>query len=390
MDNSSETLVEIPPPEVSPAPNSGLGLGLVSVAMVAGVVLLVLATRPELPQFDWEQRTGPGIVNLDSLVAVADGFAMLSGMTAEGVLLWSSRDGVEWRSQALRGAPNQLAEVDDGLIAYGGISGRLLQPAGESWLESDLDIVFPDEIRSRQSSGRPSVVGTEEGILAMSISGDVWWSADGMDFRRAVSEPEWGPGTEVDLVVDSACHPPSRTSPDVPPVVVTDSRLFTLTATNPSEPFGVWPVCEPRAWVSDDGSEWRRISTLTAGNGYVYDFAWREGRFTAVGGYGIGKPAVWTSTDGVTWETIDSFPEVAGYDLYTVAAGPAAWVVLGQTDEQSSPVGWTSLDGVCWEPLPWEATGTDVAVGDHSVLILDRTSYPEVWRGSLTGGTGSC
>jgi hypothetical protein len=172
--------------------------------------------------------------------------------------------------------------------------------------------------------------------------------------------------------------------------VVTNSRVFTLTSTNPAEPFGVWPVCEPRVWVSDDGSEWARVSTLTAEEGYVYDFAWRKGRFTAVGGFGIGEPAVWTSTDGTTWELITTFPEVPGFDLYTVGAGPAAWVILGQTDEESRPVGWTSLDGVCWEPLPWEAAGTDVAIGDDAVLILDRTRYPEIWRGSVTGGAGSC
>jgi hypothetical protein len=29
-------------------------------------------------------------------------------------------------------------------------------------------------------------------------------------------------------------------------------------------------------------------------------------------------------------------------------------------------------------------------VGGDAVLILDRTTYPDLWHGSLTGGTGSC
>lgn len=389
MDNSSEILVEIPPPEVSPAGPNKWALIVVSLASLAAVVAFALATSPRIPAFEWEERTGPAAVNLDSLVATADGFAMLSGMTVDGVLVWSSTDGVEWHSQHLRGAPTQLAEVDEGLLAFADIEGHLLEHEGETWVEAESNIVFPDQIRSRQSSGRPSVIGTGSGMLAMSLFGDVWLSRDGADFEEVVSDPDWGPSAEIDLVVNSSCRPPSRTSPDVPPIVATDAGLVALVADNPSEPFGVWPVCDPQVWLSQDGSEWSRAGAMTEATGYVYDFAWRDGRFTAVGGYGIGEPEVWTSTDGMNWETL-AFLDIGGHDLYAVAAGPAAWVILGQADEQSNRVGWTSLDGLCWETLPLEVAGSDVAVSSETVLLLDRTEYPEIQTGSVTGGTGSC
>jgi hypothetical protein len=99
---------------------------------------------------------------------------------------------------------------------------------------------------------------------------------------------------------------------------------------------------------------------------------------------------VWTSSDGLAWEQLSSFEEDQTFDLYTVASGPAGWVILGQTEEQSTPLGWVSRDGECWEALPWEVAGSDALVGTGEMLILDRTTYPESWHGSLTGGTGSC
>jgi hypothetical protein len=390
MDKSKEIVVEIPPPEVPPGQVSRWVLVAVSTAMIGAVVVFVLATAPRIPPFEWRLVTGPMSVNLDSIVGTAEVFALLSGMTSEGVLLWWSDDGVEWESQPLRETRTQLAGFGDRLFAYGDIQGHLLVPVDEGWLATEGDVAPPDEVRSRQGSGRPSIVATNPGMLAMSILGDVWWAPDDQDFEIVIAEPEWGEGAEVGNVFDSACRPPKRTSPDVPPVLATDNGLVALVSSNPDEPFGIWPVCEPRLWVSPDGRDWTATEVGLEDGAYVYDVAWRDGRFTAVGGYGIGEPEVWSSSDGRDWSPLLAFPGSSGTDLYTVAAGPAGWVVLGLTEEDSDQLGWTSLDGVCWEPLPQGVSGSDAVVGGDAVLILDRTTYPDLWHGSLTGGTGSC
>ncbi len=387
----SDTVVEIPPPEAAPVEGRRWGLAVTLLALMVGLTVFVSATTPQVPPIEWERHLGPeGSINLDSLVATTDGLAVLSGMTVEGVLLWSSPDGADWRSQPLSGAPSQLATIDDGLIAYGVRGGRLMVPDGEGWSEAGDGIVFPDEVRSRQGSGRPSLVGADEGFVAMSLFGDVWWSENGTGFDRVVSNPDWGPGSEVELAFDSVCRPPTRTSPDVPPMVDNDSGLVAMISSNPGEPFGIWPVCEPRVWFSDDGRSWTDSDATLGEGGYVYNLAWRDGLYTAVGGYGIGLPAVWTSTDGEDWEPIDSFGSLTDIDLYTVEAGPAGWVILGRDSQGSGSVGWTSLDGLCWESVPWYVSGGDTAVTSEHIVILDRTTYPEIWGGAATGGSGSC
>ncbi len=390
MTKPVDTLVEIPPPEVPPAGTNWWGLSVVSLAMIAGVVVFASATSPRIPTFEWGPHTGPPEVNLDSLVATDDGFAMLSGMTAEGVVLWTSVDGSGWKSQPLSAAPSQLASIDEGLFAYSVLQGRMIERVGDRWIEAPGVTNFPDEIRARQSSGRPSIIGFGGGMLAMSLFGDVWWSADRVEFDEVVTDPGWGPGSEVELAFDSMCNPPSRTSPDVPPVVETDAGLLALISRNPAEPFGLWPVCEPRVWLSSDGATWTATESTLEGGAYVYDLAVREGVINAVGGYGIGQSAAWTSSDGVNWEPMTQPAVDAGIDLYAIEADSAGWVILGRQTEGSGTVGWTSVDGVCWEELPWQVGGLATAIEDEHLLILDRTSYPEIWRASVTGGSGSC
>lgn len=366
-------------------------LVLMLIASLAGLFVIVSITEPRIPPLEWTRQLGPSdSVNIDSLVGTNDGFALLSGMTAEGVVLWWSDDGSSWSSQTLQGAPSQLAPLDNGLLAYSVRIGRMLESVADQWLEAEDNLVFPDEVRSRQGSGRPSLVDTQNGLLALSLYGDVWWSQDRATFDLVVADPAWGSGSEVDLAFDSVCRPPTRISPDAPPVVETESGLVALVSSNPAEPFGIWPVCEPEVWFSDDGSTWTGSGAILGDGAYVYNLAWRQGRFTAVGGFEIGTPAVWTSTDGIDWEPIGTFASVADADLYTVEAGPAGWVILGRNSEGSGTVGWTSLDGLCWLPLPLPVSGSDSAVTTEHILIVDRTTYPVVWRGAVTGGNGAC
>jgi len=385
-----EAVVEIPTSERSPTISRRWIFGATTVGLIAGLVVIIATTRPANPSLDWARQTGPsGPINLDSLVATSDGFALLSGVTADGVLLWSSRDGTSWESQPLAGSPSQLAAVGDLLVAYEVGGGRILTPDGGAWIEGE-EIEFPDEIRSRQGSGRPSLVADESGFVVTSILGDVWWSADGSEFEIVVADPEWGPGQTVEVPFDSACRPPTRISPDVPPIATTDSGFAALISSNPAEPFGIWPVCEPQLLFSADGRSWARTGTALGDGAYVYNVAWQDGRFTAVGGTGIGQPSAWSSSDGQEWDRIDTFEFVSGVDLYTVQAGPAGWVILGRESEGSSPVGWTSSDGLCWSALPADVDGNGAAVSRDEMMVVERVTYPETWVAAATGVAGSC
>src|SRR3970040_632224 len=116
MAASSDTVVEIPPPEGAPVERRRWGLAAMFLAMVVGLSVFVSVTAPQLPPIEWARRSGPdGSINLDSLVATGEGFAILSGMTVDGVLLWSSPDGATSHAPPLQGSPSQMDSIEDGL-----------------------------------------------------------------------------------------------------------------------------------------------------------------------------------------------------------------------------------------------------------------------------------
>jgi hypothetical protein len=364
------------------------GRGLVLSAVVVAVGVFVASTAPRTQSTEWTGHRGPsGAVNLDSLIAFDDGFAMLSGMTGEGVVLWSSADGAQWTPQPLQGAPSQLSVLGGSLIAYDGLSGRMIERLGDEWVEGD-PFPFPDNVRSRQGSGRPSVIGDDGAFLAVGLAGDVWLSEDGSVFDEVVPEPMWGPGVEQPF--DSACRPRSRTSPDIPPLVFTDSGYLAMTSSNSSEPFGISPVCEPTIWHSENGSDWTQNGSPLQSGAFVYDLAWREGRFVAVGGLDIGDSAAWTSTDGLDWEMFSPGGSWGEVDLISVEAGRGGWIVVGTSSEGLGFAGWTSTEGVCWEALPVDVGGGDAVVATSQVMVVDRARYPELWVGSRLSADGSC
>jgi hypothetical protein len=385
---SSDGVIHIPPPdEEPPAGPRWVAPSLIGVGL-AVIVLLVLQTRPLVPAYEWSTFRGPqGPVIIDSLVAVEDRFAVLTGVTEEGVsLLWSDGTG-PWQSQLLEGSPNQLAAGEERLVAYRVRRGARLVPEGGRWI-LDAEIEFPEETRSRRASGRSSVVHIDEGLLMFSLFGNVWFSSAAGEFTPVIRDPEWGHGVERSF--RSACRPPSRSSPDVPPLAIAEGTTFALVSSNPDEPFGIWPVCEPDTWASDDGVAWS-VETTSLGDGgtYVYDVAWRDGLMVAVGGRGIDRPAVWASGDGVEWTDITptANPSVV---VDRVEAGEAGWVILGRDSLRSEPVGWTSRDGSCWEPLPTPIGGSEAVVTDDEILIVDLTLYPDMWLGAPTGSRGEC
>lgn len=388
MEPSTDIIVENPSRTAPSRRRVVWGRVLILGAVVVAVGVFVVTTAPRSQSTAWMSHQGPpGAVNLDSLVAFDDGFAVLSGMTGEGVVLWTSADGIEWAKQALQGTPSQLSVLGDSLIAYDGLSGRMIEQVDNEWVEGD-PFAFPDNVRSRQGSGRPSVIGDGEAFLAVALAGHVWLSEDGSVFDVVVSEPMWGPGVEQPF--DSACGPRTLTSPDIPPMVATDSGYLAMTSSNSSEPFGVSPVCEPTIWHSEDGYDWAQSGSPLESRAFVYDLAWRDGRFVAVGGLDVGDPAAWTSTDGLEWESLlpgESWGEV---DLVAVEAGRGGWIVVGKLSERSGFAGWTSPDGVCWEALPLDVDGGDAVVAATHIMLVDRSSYPKLWVGSVLSTEGSC
>jgi len=390
MVTTMDTVVHIPPQDQDEPPPSRSGWITLSLSFVAIAVAVVLVsqTRPLPPAYEWSRLDGPpGPVNLDSVVALDDGFAVLSGITREGVNIWWTGGDGRWQSQLLDGAPTQLSSGDGRLAAYRVRTGTVLALEGDRWVRQ-FDVEFPDEARSRQASGRASVLVTTQGLLEMSLFGDVWQSGNGDEFSLVIEDPRWGQGVEQPF--SSECRPPSRSSPDVPPFVVTDSQHVALVSANSKEPFGIWPVCEPILWTSPDGLDWSFGTTsLTRDGAYVYDLAWRDGMMVAVGGYGIDKSAVWASPDGVDWEEITPRIDRA-VDLYRVEAGAAGWVILGRESFSSEPVGWTSTDGSCWEPLPSPVGGSEAVVSEDGVLVIDRTRFPQAWLGTPSGSPGAC
>lgn len=359
---------------------------MIGVAVAAWV--LYMTTAPRMSSIEWVNLLGPpGSVNLDSLVAVDDRFAVLSGMTINGVLLWSTIDGREWSQQSLSGSPTQLASLGGSIVAYDGLEGRTIEHVDGSWVEGE-SLVFPDEIRSRQGSGRPSVIGDAAALFVVTIAGDIWLSEDGGVFEEVVSEPIWGPGVEQPF--DSTCEPRTRTSPDIPPLVATDTGYLAMTSGNPSEPFGVSPVCEPRIWLSEDGRTWTEsVSPLPSG-AFVHDLAWRDGRFVAVGGFEVGDPAVWTSTDGLEWESVVPTGAWESVDLISVDVGPGGWIVLGRLSDSTGFAGWTSADGLCWHDLPQPVEGGDAAVSTSRMILVNRTTYPDLWISSVLSDARTC
>jgi hypothetical protein len=363
-------------------------LALPVIAVILGVVVIAAITRPAPVGPEWVEGRGPtGPVNLDSLVATDSGFALLSGVTDDGVLLWWSESGSAWSYRPVPGTPSRLATAGDLLVAYNGMEAAVLAFLDGFW-EVREEIEFPDEMRMSQSPGRPGLVAGPEGIIITSITGDVWWW-DVDEFELVVSNPEWGPGQTVDVPFDSSCRPPTRTSPEVPPLVATDTGFVALVSGNTEEPFGIWPACEPAAWVSEDGRRWSASPVMIGEEAYVYSAAWHDGRLVAVGGTGIGDPAAWSSQDGERWEPLAWLDPGSGVDLFTVRSGGAGWVVLGQETETSRPVGWVSPDARCWTALPTDVDGDDAGVTTTQILLIDRVTYPDIWLSSMHN-QGSC
>jgi len=314
----------------------------------------------------------------------ADRYGSADG-SLDGVILWSSENGVDWFSSSFPGAPVRAVVRGDQLIGFRGSSANLLSRTAEGWTAT-ASFDLPEAVRIGYGSGRPGLVADGDGFLTQTVTGDVYWSADGSSFELIIEEPTWG--VEIGMPTRQDCEPPATVSLDVPPVLVTPEGFLALVSRQALDPFGVWPVCEPDVWGSADGLRWATITGEPPfGPGaYLYDVDWRAGRLVAVGGVAFDEPAVWVSDDARTWRRIPFSGTEEPFELRRVDAGGLGWVILGELAERPGLVGWVSRDGECWETLPEAVQGRVAAVGNDRIIIADRIGFLDTWLGVVEGG----
>lgn len=144
--------------------------------------------------------------------------------------------------------------------------------------------------------------------------------------------------------------------------------------------YGNWdplPICEPRAWVSTDGSQWELLTPESPfGESAIADVAAFDGRFVA-----MGERAVWVSDDGIEWQQaevpqLDSARGLAGGDLGWFLVGGAS-----NSDTSSLPADmWFSADGLIWdgpfagpEGLGWAFFHIEPTVGSDAIYSVTGT-----------------
>jgi hypothetical protein len=285
--------------------------GLVLAAALVAIGALWLARGPakiDGTNLEWSVAQFAASGNLDS-ITVLNGKLVMAGADDDGPAIWISQDGLGWgrSSVATRGAANQRADF----LSMGFVSGH-----------ADQLIAL----------GHRSVThGT-----ASSWEPALWTSDDG--------GKRW-----VDALDSSL---PQGTLEVVP----TADGYVAL---------GQGPNGDPAVWKSQDGLEWRLVSTYaTFGAATVEGMAVRHGRLVAVGAdlgqAGPGAAMAWWSDDGVTWERVDLSAERAGNSV-DVAATDEGFVAVGSVRDPAAAIAWRSTDGVTWHQVALNGGGGSLA-----------------------------
>ena len=369
--------------------------GFVAILVVA--VVGYLFTQPPEPRLDWTAGTLPRAgLNAESLIGTAEGFSILAGPGESGGEVWSTVDGDAWTSRTLPRVSTRIVHHHAGLFVVDGPNVSRIGPdADDTIVKADL----PAPVRIGNGSDRSGLIAVLDGLLAQTVDGDLFWSSEGRRFELALAAAEWRAESDVTVSprvvpevvrrrVRSVCQPAARRAPDIPPIVDTADEMIAFVPQDDSSI--VWPTCEPILWASEDGLNWDRrtaVSPFPPG-AYVYDVAWSEGRFVAVGGVGLDEPHAWTSLDGDTWEELEIPTTEHQLDLTDVAAGGLGWVLMADSRDGTGRTGWYSADAACWEPLPPGVAGQSIAIGDDRILLADRTPGSRIWVGTESDSRG--
>ena len=144
--------------------------------MAAVVAAALIAVTALLVFFDWTSgspstvvwtfaRQPAGVVHVDSLVATADGFALLARPVEGDMTLWTSSNGIAWSGRAISGSPNRLLVDGDDLLAF---AGRWVMRLGEDENQQPeaSRVNLPLLIRVGYGSGRAGLVVGANGLVA--------------------------------------------------------------------------------------------------------------------------------------------------------------------------------------------------------------------------------
>ena len=132
---------------------------------------------------------------------------------------------------------------------------------------------------------------------------------------------------------------------------------------------------EAAVYISDDGTEWRKVETAEQLVGQMIDVIATDDGLYAVGGVpGADSAGVWHSTDAETWERVGGDFEHAF--LWSIAEGGPGLVAAGwRRNPEPDLAVWTSADGgASWQLSP-DAEGfagfeaTDVTLFNDTLIM---------------------
>lgn len=374
------------------APRRGPKVGFIAILVV--VVVGVLFALPPEPRLAWEQGTLPrSSLNVESLITTAEGFAVLAGPGSSGGAILSTTDGARWLTRTLPRVSTRIVYHSNGLYVVDGLTLRRVGPDAD---DAIVNVEIPGPVRIGNGSDRSGLMAVLGGLVVQTVDGDLFWSSNGRGFELSIGAADWRAESDVTVSprvvpevvrrrVQSVCQPAARRAPDIPPIVEAGDQVVAFVAKDDSSI--VWPACEPVLWTSTDGTDWSLLSETSPfpPGAYVYDVAWRAGRFVAVGGIGLDEAHAWTSLDGAVWEELELPSWDGPLDLINIEAGGLGWVLMGNSRDRVGRVGWYSADGTCWEPLPPGVGGQSIAVGEDRILLADRTPESVIWVGQEAG-----
>jgi hypothetical protein len=134
------------------------------------------------------------------------------------------------------------------------------------------------------------------------------------------------------------------------------------------------------AWMSQDGTSWRRVEGGPEMRGQMIDVVATERGLFAVGGVpGEDAAGIWRSTDGETWERTGG--EFEGAFMWAIAEGGPGLVVTGwRRNPEPDLAVWTSTDGEEWtlapDPEGFEGfEGVDVIEYDGTLVMVGGSVF---------------
>jgi hypothetical protein len=262
-------------------------------------------------------------------------------------LVWTSRDGAEWRlapDSAVfdLGHMRAVAATEADIVVVGTLNLKSVEFPGSAdptpavWNSDDGQhwSVLRDVPRFVDIAAGPAgfiaAAQTDEGA-------EVWTSASGRAWHRTAGPAELGPGGALRLVAAGAG--------------------FLLLGTDPAMERAI-------VWRSEDGATWDRAPNQEALDGaWLEDGAAIGGRLVVVGRNDEAPPMAWTSEDGMTWQ--------AAGDVFGVESGVLAEAIVvngtllvtgfddGAADAKPASMAfWTSNDGVSWQVVPHRPRGS--------------------------------